>query len=177
MTTLEHGNDTRSRILAAAQKLFAERGYANTSLADIAMAVGLTKTAVAYHFHPKDRLAAELIAPAADDLFDFLGTEFNGFVPCLEGLVTFCLRHRAVVRLMMEDIGRIDEAPPGSTGEAVRTFRDEIYAKLVGPDPSDFDRIRGWAALGSLEYTMAQTKDLPAETVRQSLLDLLFRWD
>jgi AcrR family transcriptional regulator len=49
---------TRDRILEAARELFAERGYAGTSLADIAAAVGLTKTAVAYHFHPKDRLAA-----------------------------------------------------------------------------------------------------------------------
>ncbi|NUT41189.1 MAG: TetR family transcriptional regulator [Thermoactinospora sp.] len=176
MTTLDHGNDTRSRILAAAQKLFAERGYAATSLADIAGAVGLTKTAVAYHFHPKDRLAAELIAPAADDLFDFLGAPFDTFARCLDGLVTFCVRHRAVVRLMLEDIGRVDEAPPGSTGEAVRTFRDEIYAKLVGPEPTDFTRVRGWAALGALEYGMVHTMDLPEETVRQSLLELLSRW-
>ena len=78
MTTFEQGQDTRGRILDAARQLFAERGYAATSLADIASAVGLTKTAVAYHFHPKDRLAAELIAPAREDvvaLLDHLGIE------------------------------------------------------------------------------------------------------
>lgn len=175
MTTLEHGNDTRSRILAAARRLFAERGYAATSLADIAAAVGLTKTAVAYHFHPKDRLASELLAPAADDLFAFLGAEYSCLDDCLEGLVTFAVRHRAVVRLLMEDIGRADEAPPGSTGEAVRTFRDEIYAKLVGDDTGEFARIRVWAMLGALEWGMAHSMDVPEETVRRSLHELLRR--
>lgn len=171
MTTLEHADDTRSRILAAAQRLFAERGYAATSLADIAAAVGLTKTAVAYHFHPKDRLAAELIAPAADDLFAFLGAPFT-----LEGLVAFAVRHRAVIRLVMEDIGRADEAPPGTPAEAVRTFRDEIYTRIAGPDPDDAARVRGWAVLGALERGVVRTMDLPAERVRETLLDLLSRW-
>ncbi|SDJ40208.1 regulatory protein, tetR family [Nonomuraea maritima] len=69
MTTAD---DTRTRILEAARELFAEHGYAGTSLADIASAVGLTKTAVAYRFHPKDRPAAELLSPAADDMLRLL---------------------------------------------------------------------------------------------------------
>ncbi|MFC7716129.1 TetR/AcrR family transcriptional regulator [Nonomuraea recticatena] len=110
MTTLEQGHDTRTRILAAARKLFAERGYAATSLADIAAAVGLTKTAVAYHFHPKDRLAAELIAPCADDMLDLLGAQFPDRAAFVTALVEFTVRHRAVTRLVMEDLGGADEA-------------------------------------------------------------------
>jgi AcrR family transcriptional regulator len=164
-------DDTRTRILAAARRLFAERGYALTSLADIAAAVGLTKTAVAYHFHPKDRLAAELLAPCADDMLTLLGTEFGGdrraFV---EALTAFVVRHRAVIRLVMEDLGGADDAPPGSPGEAFRTFRDELFAKLTGPDPDDEARLRGWAVLGALQWGVVQTMDLPAEQVRRSLL-------
>lgn len=169
MTTLEHGNDTRTRILEAARALFAERGYSATSLSDIAAAVGLTKTAVAYHFHPKDRLAAELIAPAADDLLVLLGAEFTTRAAFVEALVTFVVRHRAVMRLVMEDISGADDAPPGSPGEAIRTFRDEIYVKLVGPRPDESARIRGWALLGSLQVGVIQTMDLPEEQVRATL--------
>ncbi|MFI6294037.1 TetR/AcrR family transcriptional regulator [Nonomuraea sp. NPDC050790] len=168
MTTVDPGNDTRSRILAAAQRLFAERGYAATSLADIAAEVGLTKTAVAYHFHPKDRLAAELLAPAADDVFALLGGR-DDFVPALVDCV---VRHRAVIRLLMEDLGTADDAPPGTPGEAIRTFRDAIYERLVGPDPSEQDRIRGWAVLGALQWGVVHTMDLPEETVRAELLRL-----
>ncbi|MGI5269827.1 TetR/AcrR family transcriptional regulator [Nonomuraea sp. CA-218870] len=168
MTTAD---DTRSRILAAARKLFAERGYANTSLADIAAAVGLTKTAIAYHFHPKDKLAAELIAPAAEDLITLLGTDFaedrRAFVTALVDLM---VRHRAVMRLFMEDLGTADAAPPGSTGEAVRTFRDEIYLRLVGPHPDDAARVRGWAVLGALNSAVVHTMDLGHDQVRPLLL-------
>lgn len=169
MTTLEHGHDTRTRILAAARELFAERGYAATSLADIAAAVGLTKTAVAYHFHPKDRLAAELIAPAAEDMLTLLGTTYADRRALVEGLVSMVVRHRAVIRLVMEDIGGADDAPPGSPGEAIRTFRDEIHAKLVGPSPDPASRIRGWAVLGSLQWGVVQTMDLPEDFVRTIL--------
>ncbi|WP_231619053.1 TetR/AcrR family transcriptional regulator [Nonomuraea sp. SBT364] len=164
-------DDTRSRILAAARELFAERGYARTSLADIAAAVGLTKTAVAYHFHPKDRLATELLAPCVEDMFTLLGTEFGGDRQAFaEALTGFVVRHRAVVRLFMEDLGGADDAPPGSTGEAVRTFRDELFARLTGPDPDDEARLRGWAVLGALQLSVTQTMDLPEERVRRSLV-------
>ncbi|MFI6790151.1 TetR/AcrR family transcriptional regulator [Nonomuraea sp. NPDC050383] len=167
MTTAD---DTRSRILAAARTLFAERGYAGTSLADIAAAVGLTKTAVAYHFHPKDRLAAELLAPCADDMLTLLGAEFSGREAFLEALVGFVVRHRAVLRLIMEDVGGADDAPPGSPGEAIRTFRDELFARLVGPEPDAGSRLRGWAVLGALQWGVVHTTDLPEDQVRAELL-------
>ncbi|NUW36760.1 TetR family transcriptional regulator [Nonomuraea sp. SMC257] len=167
MTTAD---DTRSRILAAARRLFAERGYAGTSLADIATAVGLTKTAVAYHFHPKDRLAAELLAPCADDMITLLGAEFADRDALLEALVAFVVRHRTVLRLIMEDVGGADDAPPGSTGEAIRTFRDELLARLVGPEPDAVAQVRGWAVLGALQWAVVHTTDLPEELVRAELL-------
>jgi AcrR family transcriptional regulator len=171
MTTFDRGSDTRSRILAAARQLFAERGYAATSLADIAARVGLTKTAVAYHFHPKDRLAAELIAPAADDLIALLGTD-HGPDPrrFIEPLTDFVVRHRAVIGLLTQDIGGADDAPPGSPGETIRAFRDEIYARLAGPSPGDAARIRAWAVMGSLQFAVVKTMDLPEEQVRGPLL-------
>ncbi|GAA0829506.1 TetR/AcrR family transcriptional regulator [Streptosporangium amethystogenes subsp. fukuiense] len=170
MTTLEHGHDTRGRILDAARRLFAERGYAATSLADIAAAVGLTKTAVAYHFHPKDRLAAELLAPAAEDIMVLIESDFDDDRAFVEALVTFVVRYRAIIRLIMEDLGGADDAPPGSPGEIIRAFRDEIYHRLAGPDPDPDRRVWAWALLGSLQYGVVKTIDLPQEDVRKILL-------
>jgi AcrR family transcriptional regulator len=167
MTTAD---DTRTRILAAARELFAERGYAATSLADIASAVGLTKTAVAYHFHPKDKLAAELLAPCADDMLTLLGAEFADRPAFVEALVGFIVRHRAVIRLLMEDISGADDAAPGSPGEAIRTFRDELLARLTGPEPTAEDRLRGWAVIGALQWGVVQTMDLPQDQVHATLL-------
>ncbi|MBO3746664.1 TetR/AcrR family transcriptional regulator [Streptosporangiaceae bacterium NEAU-GS5] len=173
MTTLEQGNETRARILAAARRLFADRGYAATSLADIAAAVGLTKTAVAYHFHPKDKLAAELIAPAADELFALLGREDGADGPARDGFIrdfiAFAVRHREVIRLLVEDIGTADAAPPGSPGEAIRAFRDEIHAKLAGPHPDGPARVRAWAVIGIVQCGIINTMDQPEETVAEIL--------
>ncbi|GII89797.1 TetR/AcrR family transcriptional regulator [Sinosporangium siamense] len=164
------GNDTRSRILAAARALFAERGYAGTSLADIGAAVGLTKTAVAYHFHPKDRLAAEIIAPAAEDLLVLLGTDFGGDRDAfLEAYVAFVVRHRAVMRLMIDDVSGADDASPGTLGEAIRTFGDEIFNRLAGPDPSPAGRTLTWAVLGAVQLAVVKTMDRPEEEVRTIL--------
>ncbi|NUP76825.1 MAG: TetR/AcrR family transcriptional regulator [Nonomuraea sp.] len=162
-------DDTRSRILAAARELFAERGYAGTSLADIAAAVGLTKTAVAYHFHPKDRLAAELLSPAASEMLTLLDTSYADRKAFIEALVAFAVRHRAVIRLFMEDLAA-DDTTPGSERAVVGTFRDEIFAKLAGDDPGPEDRIRCWTLLGALQWGVVKTMDLPEDQVRTVML-------
>jgi AcrR family transcriptional regulator len=50
------GEERRSRIVAAALDVFAERGYKGASLAQIAERVGITQQAVLYHFKSKDQL-------------------------------------------------------------------------------------------------------------------------
>ena len=65
MTTAK-GAATRSEILHAAWKLFITRGYASTSLRDIAAAAGNRAASGIYnHFPSKDALFAELLEMAA----------------------------------------------------------------------------------------------------------------
>jgi AcrR family transcriptional regulator len=51
----------RDEILEAAGRLFAEQGYAGTSTAEIAEAVGLTQPAIFYYFTSKEELLRELM--------------------------------------------------------------------------------------------------------------------
>jgi AcrR family transcriptional regulator len=53
--------DTHERILDVALRLFAERGFAGTSIRDIADELGVTKAALYYHFASKDAIFAELV--------------------------------------------------------------------------------------------------------------------
>ena len=53
--------DTRSRILDAAQKLFAARGYAATTTKSIAESADVATGLVFYHFPSKQRLLEELL--------------------------------------------------------------------------------------------------------------------
>ena len=51
--------DTRDRILSAAQKLFAEKGFDSTSVRDITTEAGCNVASVNYHFGGKDNLYLE----------------------------------------------------------------------------------------------------------------------
>jgi len=51
---------TRSAILTAAERLYADRGFGDVTLRDIVAAAGVNLAAVNYHFGSKDELIAEL---------------------------------------------------------------------------------------------------------------------
>jgi len=51
---------TRALILDAAERLYAERGFADVTLRDIVAVAGVNLAAVNYHFGSKDELIAEL---------------------------------------------------------------------------------------------------------------------
>jgi len=57
----ELGIGTRARILATAHRLFAERGYAGTSVRMIARELGLSDPAIHYHFPTKQGLYRALL--------------------------------------------------------------------------------------------------------------------
>jgi AcrR family transcriptional regulator len=61
--------ETHDEILLAALKLFAEKGYFNTSLTDIAEAAGIkTAGAIYHHFKHKQMIATALYANILDSL-------------------------------------------------------------------------------------------------------------
>ena len=51
---------TRTAILSAAERLYADRGFADVTLRDIVAAADVNLAAVNYHFGSKDELIAEL---------------------------------------------------------------------------------------------------------------------
>jgi len=98
---------TRTDLLAAAARVFAEQGYEGASVGDIAKAAGYTKGAVYAHFSSKQEmlmaLAREMIAQDASavasetDLHEFFGVcpQDEGNQPTLLGLelYLYAIRH------------------------------------------------------------------------------------
>ncbi|GGK01334.1 TetR family transcriptional regulator [Pilimelia anulata] len=58
----ERPGDTRSRIRDVALDLFAEQGYEQTALREIAERLGVTKAALYYHFKSKDEIVESVLA-------------------------------------------------------------------------------------------------------------------
>jgi AcrR family transcriptional regulator len=64
--------ETRQRIIDTATELFVERGYAGTSVRDIAERLGMTTGSLYYHFASKDALLYALVAPLFDAMARFV---------------------------------------------------------------------------------------------------------
>ena len=58
--------DTKERVLAAAERLFGQQGYAATSLRHVIAEAGVNLAAIHYHFGSKEDLLAALVARFAD---------------------------------------------------------------------------------------------------------------
>lgn len=66
----ERTEATRAELIAAARRLFIERGYADTATPDIAAAAGLTRGALYHHFADKKALFQAVVEDEARTVAD-----------------------------------------------------------------------------------------------------------
>ena len=64
----ERRTDTREQIRAVALEMFAERGYAGTSLREIAERLGVTKAALYFHFRTKEEILTAILRGYLDGI-------------------------------------------------------------------------------------------------------------
>ncbi|MFI7449816.1 TetR family transcriptional regulator [Nonomuraea sp. NPDC049714] len=64
----EIGEESRRRILDAAEELFAERGFDRTSFVDISERSGISRGSIPWHFKNKDGLVMAVVERAIDRL-------------------------------------------------------------------------------------------------------------
>jgi TetR/AcrR family transcriptional regulator len=64
------GERTRAAILEAAERLFADRGYTNTRLADVAEQVGIRRASIVYYFRDKRELYEAVLDEAFGPLLE-----------------------------------------------------------------------------------------------------------
>ena len=116
VTRAESKERTRQRLLAEAQRLFRERGYAATSLEQIADAAEVTKGAIYGHFASKEDLMLSALeaAPAPD----YSATLNDASRPLRERLAAF---------------GRAAAEEPGDAGE-LAMYLEFFAALLRAPD-------------------------------------------
>lgn len=111
--------DTRERLLVVAAELFAERGYAGTSIRDISDRLGVTKAALYYHFTSKSEILHALVAQPIANIRAVFEQPHNLTTP--QGRAVFV---RAVVSALAE-------CTPGSV--AIFTdpeLKQEVHASI-----------------------------------------------
>ena len=121
--------ERRAVIVAAAGRLFGERGYDATRLDDIAGAAGVTKPVVYRHFDDKQALYLALLARHRDDLAGFAaaippeGTTQERLRAVLDVWLAYVEAHGYAWRMLFRDTGG---------GQAVHAFRGEVHAAARG---------------------------------------------
>lgn len=84
--TKEEAAATRLLLLDAAERLFSEQGVSNTSLHDIALAAGLTRGAIYWHFENKGELLKAMWERVAMPVRDMLCTAAPATPDPLDGI-------------------------------------------------------------------------------------------
>lgn len=79
----------RQRIIQAAMTLFHERGYAETSIADIAEQAGLLKGNLAYYFKTKTDLLKAVVHARQDEVFGNITAQLKSDATGQEGIEQF----------------------------------------------------------------------------------------
>ena len=154
MNRREDGASTRRALLGAARKLFAAKGFHDTTVSEIVEAAGASQAAVNYYFGSKESLYGEVWREAFAEASERY--PFDGGVPAsapperrlyglIDGLLSRLLRqreHNESGQLLLQELSRpveaIRELRRRST-QPIRELAHEIVADLLGPDARDED--------------------------------------
>lgn len=177
-TRAEQARRTRQGVLDTARRLFAERGYAATSLQQIADELGVTKANVYYYFRTKDAILLALLDERVADLESVLDEAAQIRDPgrrrefVVDGFVNqVVLAHRTVAPVDLTD--------PGVRGRPDIAERlDELAAKamrvLFGEHPT-VDQQAGFWMVNDLKPVTRRLTQLPDDELRAVLKRLCLR--
>jgi AcrR family transcriptional regulator len=143
--------DTRARILAVALELVSERGFAGTSIRDLAEHLDLTTAAMYYHFSSKDALLDALVEPLISGLSNLsakASTGAVGEVAVLTELVNLLSGEGAKV------MGVLHGDPSATRRLKARIDPDRLFAGIVDGLAGSADRVavlRAKCAVGAVQ--------------------------
>jgi len=164
------GDRTRAHILEVALELFSERGFEGASIRDLAEALGMTKSALYYHFANKEAIVTAIVGERLGELAelrDWVTTQ-----PRTPGL----LRRTALRWVGSTTPGRIQGlrfahanrpvmARLAAAQDGVGSFRgwfEEIVTLALPPDATVADRLLGLMALDTVSAAMFAARGGPA---------------
>jgi AcrR family transcriptional regulator len=132
------GDETREHILAKAESLILERGYAGTSIDDIIKAAGITKGGFFYHFEGKNDLACKLMLRylVQDEAF------FNSLIERASSLTEDPLQQYLIfLKLLAEAMADLPGTHPGCL---VASFTYEARQFDGDVQKLNADGVRAW---------------------------------
>jgi len=156
-------SDRRAQLLAAAERLFAERGFLAVRLEDIGAAAGVSGPAIYRHFPNKESLLVELLVGISTRLLAgarAVRSRSGDAAGALEGLIDlhldFALGEPDLIRIQDRDLAHLPAAAERQVRRAQRQYV-EIWVGVLHelePTLAEADaRLMAHAAFGLLNST------------------------
>ncbi|MBU9765886.1 TetR/AcrR family transcriptional regulator [Mycobacterium sp. TNTM28] len=156
-------SDRRDQLIAAAERLVAERGYLAVRLEDIGAAVGISGPAIYRHFPNKEALLVELLVGISTRLLagaQAVITSGENPADTLDDLVDFHLDfvfgEPDLIRIQDRDLAHLPEAAKRQVRRSQRQYVEIWVSVLTQLDPdlaTDDARVMAHAAFGLLNST------------------------
>jgi AcrR family transcriptional regulator len=107
------GMGNREDLLAGAKRCLYEKGYARTSIRDIATAAGVSMAAVGYHFGSKDALLNEAFRQATEEWATEISSALasGGFEEIWTRIISSFEAHRPLWSATFEVVGQVSQVP------------------------------------------------------------------
>ncbi|KUI38835.1 TetR family transcriptional regulator [Mycobacterium sp. IS-1496] len=161
-------SDRRSQLIAAAERLVAEKGYLAVRLEDIGAAVGISGPAIYRHFPNKEALLVELLVGISTRLLAG-ARDVRAHTPdaaaALDGLIDFhldfALGESDLIRIQDRDLGHLPDPAKRQVRRAQRQYV-EIWVEVLRAVDASLDeaqaRLMAHAAFGLLNSTPHSVK-------------------
>jgi len=174
--------ERREQLLAAASRLFAERGFRAVSIEDLASHAGVSGPALYRHFDSKESILADLLINVSERLLR-QGTErvANAKSPsnALRSLITFhtdfALRDRDLIRIQDHDFANLATGDAKEVSRLQRAYLEVWVTVLNELDPTDSEsviRTKIQAVFGLLNSTPHSALHRDTETTRAVLEEM-----
>jgi AcrR family transcriptional regulator len=131
----QNGEETRAKILDAAERIFAERGFSSTSTREIGRLAGMDKYAIYYHFKNKETLYRAVIERSFSKITGFIDGIFPQDVvspgeleQVFERILEYMARNTAIMKIMQRE--SLDCTNVG-IAEIFQTYFKPLYRKGV----------------------------------------------
>ncbi|MEV6771082.1 TetR/AcrR family transcriptional regulator [Nocardia sp. NPDC051030] len=177
--TVVAGRSTKDAIRDAAVQLFSTKGFEQSSLREVADAVGITKASLYYHYASKVDLLIAIIEPMFDDhralveKLDEIPHSPQSVREVLTEHVHSMLSHRTIGVLCMRDTVAIVNALGNRYPDMMEMHR-RMCQWLAGPGADEETTLRAAAAmqvLGAALMSKESVPDASEELIERVLLD------
>jgi AcrR family transcriptional regulator len=171
----EKGMSRKEAIEAAGTVLFAEKGFKDTSMAELSKMTGAAEGTIFYHFKNKEELFLTILERVKEDIIrefeGYLGeTSFENGLEMIKGAMTFYIQLGAVMENRFLLLHRHDAYELAKGNATCRRHLEAIYDCLL-------DIFEQGIVLGQKDGSIREMPARKAALIIFSMVDALVRFD